>query len=125
VNPTFWQLDEFGQARAVSLLARSLGKLMPLWYALCLALLATAAYIHRHEEALISLLIAMAVWIAVIVYTFSALVPINNRVTSLQPAALLATWRQDHKQWDKLHRWRILLLIAAMACLTYGVLSSQ
>lgn len=62
----------------MSLLARSLGKLMPLWYALCLALLATAAYIHRHEEALISLLIAMAVWIAVIVYTFSALVPINK-----------------------------------------------
>jgi hypothetical protein len=32
VNPAIWKLEEAPQARALSLLAQSLGKTMPFWY---------------------------------------------------------------------------------------------
>jgi hypothetical protein len=49
VNPALWKLDSSPQAKAVSLLARSLGKVMPFWYALCLLLLIAEAYIVAVE----------------------------------------------------------------------------
>jgi hypothetical protein len=45
-NPAIWQLDDRPQATAWSLLPRSLGKLMPFWYALCLVLLFVEAYLR-------------------------------------------------------------------------------
>ncbi len=36
VNPAMWQLESGPQARGLSLLARSLGRVMPFWYGLCL-----------------------------------------------------------------------------------------
>ncbi len=36
VNPVIWQLEEGSQAKALSLFAGILGKVMPFWYALCL-----------------------------------------------------------------------------------------
>jgi hypothetical protein len=46
VNPAIWKLNESAQAQALSLLARSLGKVMPIWYALCLVLLIAEAYVR-------------------------------------------------------------------------------
>jgi uncharacterized membrane protein len=124
VNPAIWRLDEQAQAKAASLLARSLGKAMPFWYALCLVLLIAEAYIRRGGPAFGLLLAAIAIWVAVIAYTVLALVPINNRITLLTPASLPAQWKHDHKKWDTLHRWRIALLVVAMSCLTSGLLSA-
>ena len=39
VNPAVWQLESGPQAQGLSILARSLGRVMPVWYGLCLALL--------------------------------------------------------------------------------------
>jgi uncharacterized membrane protein len=125
INPALWQLDDQSQARALSLLARSLGKAMPPWYAGCLVLLIVEAYLRRYEPALTLLLVAIVLWIATIIYTVSTLVPINNRIAALTSASLPAQWRPEHKRWDTLHRWRILLLMTAMVCLTYGLLCSH
>jgi uncharacterized membrane protein len=119
INPALWQLDEHAQTKALSLLARSLGKAMPFWYALCLVLLIAEAYLRRHEPALTPLLVATAIWIAVILYTVTTLVPINNRIAA---ASLPTQWRSEHKKWDTLHRWRILFLIVAMVYLTHALL---
>jgi uncharacterized membrane protein len=125
INPVVWQLDEHAQAKALSLFARYLGKAMPIWYALCLALLIAEAYLRRHQPAQSLLLFAIIIWIAVILYTVTALVPINNRIAALATTSLPTQWRRDHKKWDTLHRWRILLLIVAMVCLTYALLMSH
>jgi Domain of unknown function (DUF1772) len=124
VNPTLWKLDEHAQAKALSLLARSLGRIMPFWYTLSLILQIIEAYVRRHGAILDLLLVAIVIWIAIIVYTVSALVPINNRIARLAPADLPAQWWQEHKKWDALHRWRILFLIVAMVFLAYGLLSA-
>ncbi len=39
-NPAVWQLESAPQAQGLSILAGSLGRVMPIWYGLCLALLA-------------------------------------------------------------------------------------
>jgi uncharacterized membrane protein len=124
VNPAVWQLDEHAQAKAASLLARSLGKFMPFWYALCAILLLAETYVHRHQPAIHLLVAAVAVWAAVVAYTIVALVPINNRIAKLALIGLPPRWRQDHKKWDNRHRLRIVLLIIAIACSTFALLSA-
>jgi|SRR5579859_1529818 len=121
VNPVVWQLEERSQAKALSLFAGILGKVMPFWYALCLILMIAETYLRRHERALGFLLIAIAIWIAMIVYSVTTLVPINNRIAGLANH-LPEGWRQEHKRWDTYHRWRILSLVIAIVCLVLGIL---
>jgi hypothetical protein len=122
INPVVQQLEETTQAKILSLFAALLGKVMTVWYSLSLVLLLIEAYLRRHEPALPSLLIAAGIWIAVIVCTLALLVPINNRIAALDPGAPTAGWRQQHKRWDTLHRWRIFFLVVAMVFLLHGIL---
>jgi uncharacterized membrane protein len=121
VNPVIWQLEDRSQAKALSLFAGTLGKAMPFWYAFCLVLMMVEAYLRRHQPSLTVLLVAVAIWITTIVYTVTTLVPINNRIARLA-GALPEGWREEHKRWDRYHRWRILLLMMAMVCLVWGIL---
>lgn len=118
VNPAELELDSHPMAR---LLARRLGKAMPLWYILCLALLIAEAYLRRQGPGHTLLTLAVAVWIAIIIFTVILLVPINDRVASSEPGS--ATWREDLRRWDLLHRWRIVFLIVALSCLIAGILA--
>ena len=113
VNPALRRLESGPQAQALSVLARSLGLAMPVWYGFCLALLALESFLHLHQTTLAPLLIATALWAAAIVLSISVLVPINNRIASLNAAAPAPGWERDHRKWDALHRVRILLLMSA------------
>jgi uncharacterized membrane protein len=121
VNPVVWQLEDHAQAKAFSLFAGILGKVMPFWYALCLLLMIAETYLRRHQPGLKLLLIAVGIWIAIIVYTVTTLVPINNRIARLTDR-LPEGWQQEHRRWDLYHRWRVLGLVIAMACLVWGIL---
>jgi uncharacterized membrane protein len=122
INPALWQLDEHAQAAAVSLFARSLGKAMPFWYALSLLLMLAELAFHRHRPGQLPLLVAVLLWIATILYTLAALVPINKRLAALMPGSPTAQGQQQHHRWDTLHRWRVLLLTAALIALISGIL---
>ena len=116
--------SRFSEARyaiIMSILARSLGRVMPVWYGLCLALLGLESFLHRHQAALVPLLTATLIWAGVIVFTVSMLVPINKRIASLNAAAPTAGWKHDHRKWDSLHRVRIVLLAIALFFLTYAL----
>jgi len=117
VNPAIWRLESAPQGQAVSILARSLGRAMPVWYGFCLALLALESFLRRHQPALAALLTAAVIWAGVIIFSIGMLVPINNRIASLNTAAPAPGWDRDHRKWDALHRVRILLLIAALLVL--------
>ena len=123
VNPAVWRLESGPQALGLSILARSLGRVMPVWYGLCLALLALESFLHRHQAALVPLLTATLIWAGVIVFTVAMLVPINNRIASLNSLAPTPGWKHDHKKWDSLHRVRILLLAVALFALTYALIA--
>jgi hypothetical protein len=122
-NPAIWQLECTPQAQGLSILAGSLGRVMPVWYGLCLALLALESFLHRNEAALASLLTATLIWAGVVIFSISALVPINNRIASLKTATPTPGWRLDHKKWDSLHRVRILLLVVAFLTFTYALVA--
>jgi uncharacterized membrane protein len=117
VNPAVWRLERGPHAQALSILARSLGRVMPVWYGLCLALLALESLLHRHQTTLAALLIAAVIWAGVILLTIRMLVPINNRIASLDIAAPAPGWERDHRKWDALHRIRIFLLMVALLVL--------
>src|ERR1700721_3052820 len=102
VNPVIWQLDEPAQAKALSLFARYLGKAMPIWYILSLVLLIAEAYLRRHQPALTPLLLAIVIWIAVILYSVTTLVPINNRIVALSTAPFPTQCLAETKKWDTL-----------------------
>ena len=121
INPALWQLEDGPQARALALLARSLGRAMPVWYVLCFALLALESFLHRAQTGFALLLTATLIWAVVIVFTISTLVPINNRIASGINSAPAPAWKQDHHRWDALHRVRILLLVIAFFVLTYAL----
>lgn len=121
VNPAMWQLESASQAQGLSFLARSLGRVMPVWYCLCLTLLALESFLHRHQAAWAPFLAATVIWVGVIVYTIGMLVSINNRIASLSSSSPAAGWEQEHKRWDALHRVRILLLAIALFALAYAL----
>lgn len=123
VNPAIWQLESGPQAQGLSLLARSLGRVMPVWYGSCLALLALESLLRRQQAAFVPLLTATLIWAGVIVYSITLLVPINNRIASLNTLGPAADWKRDHKRWDSLHRIRILLLAVALFVLTYALVA--
>lgn len=122
VNPVLWKLDDVPQAEALSLLARLLGKIMPFWYALCLVLLIAEAYVHWHSLQMHWLLAAVLIWILAVLCSVTLLVPINNRIAQLNPSAPFSGWREAHKKWDTLHRWRIVMLVIATASLVWGLI---
>lgn len=115
VNPALRRLESGPQAQATSIFARSVGRAMPVWYGLCFALLALESFLRRHQTALAALLTAAVIWVAVIIFSVSILVPINNRIIAmLNTAAPAPGWERDARKWDVLHRVRILFLIVAL-----------
>jgi uncharacterized membrane protein len=114
VNPALRRLESVPQAQALSILARSLGRAMPVWYGLCLALLALESFLHRHQTTVAALLTAIVIWMGVVIFSIGMLVPLNNRIASLGAARPVPGWERDHRKWDVLHRVRILLLIVAL-----------
>jgi uncharacterized membrane protein len=127
VHPQLRKLSDHTHAQVASLLAAALGKAMPLWYGLALALILGAAFEHRPLSSGPGLLIASAaiLWAATIVFTIAALVPINNRIARLNPEHPYESWRTDRTRWDRLHRLRVFLLIVSVLLLLTGLFQTR
>jgi uncharacterized membrane protein len=121
VNPILEQLDNSAQARATRLFARKLGFVMPFWYVASFLLLIAEAIAVWQRPGMAYLVAASVIWAAVIVLTLLLLVPINNRIANADPAGFTDALRHEHTKWDILHRWRVLALSAAMACMLVGI----
>ena len=121
VHPTLDQLPDDVHLPAASALARVQGRFMPFWYILvCLLTLAEVVIQWRQSGRLPIWIAASAVlWILAILYSVTALVPINNRLKSNLPP----DWKTYRHRWDLLHRWRVVLLTIAFAFLIVGSVS--
>jgi uncharacterized membrane protein len=124
INPVLRRLDDRPRAIATAMFAAKLGKAMPFWYAASLLCLLGQAFLHRHEPSSMALLIAAAAfWAAIIIYTLAALVPINNRIAALDPAALPPDWDAQHDKWDARHQFRVVVLILSFVLALYAMLT--
>jgi hypothetical protein len=123
VHPQLRKLNDNAHAQIAQPLAKVLGKAMPLWYGLALLLILGAVFEHRPIFRGPGLLITLAatLWAITIVFTVTMLVPINNRIASMNPQQPYPTWLQDRCRWDKLHRVRVELLIIAILILLTGL----
>jgi uncharacterized membrane protein len=123
VHPQLRRLDDRAHAQTAAPLAGSLGKAMPLWYALALVLILGAAFEHGPVFSGSGLLITSGgvLWAATILFTVTMLVPINNRIARMNPKQPHEGWLRDRARWDQLHRIRVALLIVALLLLLAGL----
>ncbi len=125
IHPTLNTLPDEAHLPAASALARVLGRFMPPWYALVALLLVAEAVLEWHQSGRLPIWFATSalLWIVAIVFSLTALVPINNRIASWERTTPPADWKTDRNRWDMLHRWRTLLLTIALGLLILGVVS--
>jgi uncharacterized membrane protein len=116
INPILWKLENPLQLTATRLFARRLGTAMPFWYVASLLLLIAETIVRRHQSGAPLLALASVIWAAVIVLTILFLVPINNRLAQLGSTSVAEVARQQHRKWDRMHRYRVAALGAAMFC---------
>jgi len=125
VHPTLDRLPDDVHLPAAIALARLLGVFMPFWYALVLLLAVSKALIQWHESGQLPgcLAASATLWALAIVYSITALVPINNRIASWANGNPPAHWKSFCSRWDRLHRWRVALLTIAFAFLIMGTIN--
>jgi uncharacterized membrane protein len=116
IDPILWKLENPLQLTATRLFARRLGTAMPFWYVASLLLLIAETIVRRHQSGAPLLALASVIWAAVIVLTILFLVPINNRLAQLGSTSVAEVARQQHRKWDRMHRYRVAALGAAMFC---------
>lgn len=120
LNPALDQLDEATWLRTVPVLAKTMGRAMPIWYALGFVLIGTQTYLRFDTPSRWWLFTSAALWAASILYSVTMLVPINNRIASAT-AGSAPSVMIEHERWDALHRWRVALLVVSVACLLIGL----
>jgi hypothetical protein len=120
LNPALDRLEESIWLPTMQLLAKTMGRVMPIWYALGFVLIGTQTYLRFNTPSRWWLLTSVVLWAAAIIYSITMLVPINNRIASAG-AGSLPSVMLEHHHWDMLHRWRVALLLVAGVCLLIGL----
>jgi uncharacterized membrane protein len=122
INPILQRLDTAARMKTISMFAKRLGTAMPFWYGLSFLVLIAEAIFRRHSAGESLLIAASLLWLAVIILTLIFLVPINNRMMRLDANSSTETSLREHGRWDSLHRGRVVVLAASMACFLLAVL---
>jgi hypothetical protein len=120
LNPALDRLDQPSWLKTMPVLARVMGRIMPIWYALGFVLIGIEGYLHWSASSRWWLGSAVLLWAVAIVYSITMLVPINNRIADMSAGGAAAT-AAEHQRWDYMHRWRVALLVVATVCLLWGI----
>jgi uncharacterized membrane protein len=117
--PRISRLEDAMHVGAAQTLARALGTVMPLWYALTflLSLAATFAVHTMWSTPWWLALASTALFAIIIVYTVFLPVPINNQIARWKADSLPANWRELRRRWDMLHTIRVGFLVVALILL--------
>lgn len=110
--------DAFRAARGGA--ARALGTTMPFWYALSLLLLVALAIKERAAPGAWLYGVAGGLMALVVLLTVTLLVPINNRIAKWPATGEVS--RELATRWDRLHRLRVVLLLAVFVLLVLCVI---
>lgn len=113
VNPMLIRLPVESSLAARSEEARILGRVMPVWYLLSLALVVVwTVDAWSRPPALPALASAVLLGVSVVM-SIVLLVPINSRTASWTPETVPPDWREQARRWDRLHYIRVAVIIAA------------
>ena len=120
VHPTLDKLPDDVHLPVASALARVQGRIMPFWYILVVLLTSAVVGMQWHQSGRLPIWVGMSaiLWVLAILFSVTALVPINNRLKSNPPP----DWKMYRRRWDLLHRWRVVLLTIAFGFLIVGLI---
>jgi uncharacterized membrane protein len=121
INPIVVRLPGAARAKMTRLSAKRLGTVMPFWYVAGLLLLAGEIVVRRHSSGAHLVWAAGSIWAIVIFLTILFLVPINNRIASMDSSAFTEQLQREHTRWDLLHRWRVIALIVSLSLFLIGI----
>lgn len=126
INPIVRKLGEREELRAIRLFAAKLGRVMPVWYGFSFVFLIAETIVRHGQFGVTLLTVASSIWAAVMLLTILFLVPINNRMVTLDVDALAGSAESaltEHGRWDAMHRWRVASLTAAMICFLLAIVN--
>jgi uncharacterized membrane protein len=122
IHPTLDRLPDNVHLPVASALARLLGRFMPFWYILVILLTLAETVIQWRQSGHLprELAVSAILWVVASVYSITTELAINNRIASWTKEAPPADWKNFRRKWDLLHRWRMVLLLIALASLIAG-----
>ncbi|WP_181779607.1 DUF1772 domain-containing protein [Pseudonocardia pini] len=92
---------------------RRLGRAMPFWYIGSVGLAGVWTVLAWSTP----VLVAVALLLVGVVMSVALLVPINNRVIRWSAGERPADWARQIGRWDRLHRVRVAVIVAAFVLL--------
>ena len=117
VNPILDRLPDDGGLAARSDGARVLGRVMPFWYFLSVALAVVVAVAVQGAAPTTLAVAAAALLATTVVLAITVLVPINDQVKTWSTGDHPADWKVQVRRWDRWHVLRVALITAAFALL--------
>ena len=119
IHPALARTDHERFLPAIQVFAALFGKVMPFWMAATLLLHVVVLAFSWHWPTASSVLLAAAtlLWVAIIIFSVVAPVPINNRVKAWNLQRLPPDWREQRQRWDRLNAIRVILIALAFIAL--------
>lgn len=102
---------------------RVLGRIMPWWYGASLALCVAVAVLVSGTAPRWTAAAGAALLATSVVMSVAVLVPINNRTKTWAPGHAPHDWREQAQRWDRWHYARVVVIVAAFACLAVAVVT--
>jgi len=120
-HPLLAQLTDDQHAAGRRGTAKLFGRVAPFWYASTILSLIVSIFLahNQFQQWLFGLSAALA--ISAMLFTFVGPLPINNRIVRWDLNNLSVDWKQECKNWDKLHNIRTSILFASLIALSAGV----
>jgi uncharacterized membrane protein len=115
VNPMLNRLPDDSSIAARSDGARVLGRVMPVWYIVSMALGAVWAALAWGGAGASSVATATALLAVSVVMSLLLLVPIANQAKTWTAEGRPADWKQRAGRWDRYHYVRVGVIVLAFA----------
>ena len=125
VNPILDRLPGNGGLAGRADGGRVLGRVMPFWYLVSLALTIALAVTHHDGPGARALVGGAVLFVLSVIMSVAVLVPINNRAKSWTPQQAPDDWREQHNRWDRYHYARVAVIIAAFVLIAVGVIQGS
>jgi uncharacterized membrane protein len=117
-HPAFRTLSPRAEIEAEQALTRRLGRVMPLYMTGALATAAAAAYDRRGRRRFHRTAAGAGASATMLAITLVGNVPLNKRTLEYPADGDRDGWDQIRRRWERLHTARVMLDLAAFACLT-------
>jgi hypothetical protein len=124
LHPTLRSFSKESNIPLRTAFAALFGKVMPFWYIATTLLTIVLTWMGPPFSSTGGrlLLASTILWLVTIVFTVIFPAPLNSRIAKWQLESLPADWQAQEHRWDRMHAFRMFLLVAALTCLVAGSL---